>query len=129
MWEVARDECTARVRGESVTRRATCHSKRPPRRMNGSSVRFPAASGGNSRARVLAKWQSVPSTDHNCPTDKSESRMDGTHLTPVRVKLITRLRESRTESGKSPMATHGRGLPSTPDTDSVQGFRFIRSCK
>eukprot|EP00965_Chrysotila_dentata_P151130 4995072-Pleurochrysis_carterae.AAC.1 len=78
--------------------------------MNGSSVRFPVASGGNSRARMLPKWQSVPSTDHNCPTDKSESRMDGTHLTPVRVKLITRLRESRAESGKSPMATHGRGL-------------------
>eukprot|EP00965_Chrysotila_dentata_P039256 1304217-Pleurochrysis_carterae.AAC.2 len=97
--------------------------------MNGSSVRLPAVSGGNSRARVLAKWQSVPSTDHNCPTDNSESRMDGTHLTPVRVKLITRLRESRAESGKSPMATQGRGLPSTPDTDSVQGFRLIRSCK
>eukprot|EP00965_Chrysotila_dentata_P075006 2477958-Pleurochrysis_carterae.AAC.1 len=54
--------------------------------------------------------------------------MEGTHLTPVRVKSITRLRESRTKKRKSPMATQGRGFPSTPDTDSEQGFRFIRSC-
>eukprot|EP00965_Chrysotila_dentata_P116090 3837735-Pleurochrysis_carterae.AAC.1 len=54
--------------------------------------------------------------------------MDGAHRTPVRVKSITRLRESRTESGRTPMATHGRGFPSTPDTDSEQAFKFIRSC-
>eukprot|EP00965_Chrysotila_dentata_P145812 4817095-Pleurochrysis_carterae.AAC.1 len=94
MCDAARDEWTANVRGVCATRRATCHSNKPPRRMNGSSVRRPDESGGNSRARILAKWQSVLSTDHNCPTDKSESRMDGTHLTPVSVKSITRLRES-----------------------------------
>eukprot|EP00965_Chrysotila_dentata_P108980 3600320-Pleurochrysis_carterae.AAC.3 len=55
--------------------------------------------------------------------------MEGTHLTPVRVKLITRFRESRTKRDRSPMATHGRGFPSTPDTDSEQGFRFTRSCR
>eukprot|EP00965_Chrysotila_dentata_P142549 4711850-Pleurochrysis_carterae.AAC.3 len=97
--------------------------------MNGSNVRCPEASGGNSRARILAKWQSVLSFDHSCPTDKSESRMEGTHLTLVRVKLIIRLRESRTDRGKSPIATHGRGFPSTPDTDSEHGFKFTRSCR
>eukprot|EP00965_Chrysotila_dentata_P054783 1819421-Pleurochrysis_carterae.AAC.1 len=55
--------------------------------------------------------------------------MEGTQRTPVRVKSTTRLRESRAMSGKSPMATHGRGFPSTPDTDSEHGFKLIRSCK
>eukprot|EP00965_Chrysotila_dentata_P038807 1289807-Pleurochrysis_carterae.AAC.4 len=54
--------------------------------------------------------------------------MEGTQRTPVRVKSITRLRESRAESGRSPMATHGRGFPSTPDTVSEHGFKLIRSC-
>eukprot|EP00965_Chrysotila_dentata_P055815 1851230-Pleurochrysis_carterae.AAC.1 len=53
--DVARDEWTANVRAASVIRRATCQSNNPPRRMNGSSVRYPDESGGNSRARVLAK--------------------------------------------------------------------------
>eukprot|EP00965_Chrysotila_dentata_P129865 4292595-Pleurochrysis_carterae.AAC.5 len=97
--------------------------------MNGSNVRCPEASGSNSRARILAKWQSVLLADHSCPTDKSESRMDGTHLTSVRVKSIIRFRESRTKRGRSPTATQGRGFPSTPDTDSAQGFKFIKSCK
>eukprot|EP00965_Chrysotila_dentata_P125122 4135556-Pleurochrysis_carterae.AAC.3 len=45
--------------------------------MNGSSLRCPEASGGNSRARLLANWQSMPLVDHSWPTDNSESRMDG----------------------------------------------------
>eukprot|EP00965_Chrysotila_dentata_P132297 4374601-Pleurochrysis_carterae.AAC.1 len=57
MCEEAREEWTARVRCplRCESRRATCHSKRPPRRMNGSSLRCPESSGGNSRARILAK--------------------------------------------------------------------------
>eukprot|EP00965_Chrysotila_dentata_P170179 5617429-Pleurochrysis_carterae.AAC.2 len=57
MCEDAREEWTARVRWllERGSRCATCHSKRPPRRMNGSSLRCPEVSGGSSRARILAK--------------------------------------------------------------------------
>eukprot|EP00965_Chrysotila_dentata_P172230 5683655-Pleurochrysis_carterae.AAC.2 len=84
---------------------------------------FEKAPAANERQQ-----RAMPGGVGSCPTDKSESRMEGTHLTPIRVKLITRLRESRTKRGKSPMATHGRGFPSTPDTDSEQGFKFIRSC-
>eukprot|EP00965_Chrysotila_dentata_P138066 4567224-Pleurochrysis_carterae.AAC.1 len=35
-------------------------SNKPPRRMNGRSVRLPSDRGGSSRARTLPKWQSVP---------------------------------------------------------------------
>eukprot|EP00965_Chrysotila_dentata_P216206 6189247-Pleurochrysis_carterae.AAC.5 len=38
-------------------------------------------------------------------------------------------RESRTVSGRSPTATQGRGRPSTPETDSVQGRTLIRSSR
>eukprot|EP00965_Chrysotila_dentata_P079521 2622223-Pleurochrysis_carterae.AAC.1 len=64
--------------------------------MNGRSVRLPSARGGNSRARTLAKWQSVPSLDHSCPTERSDSRIDGTHRTLVRVYSRRRLWESLT---------------------------------
>eukprot|EP00965_Chrysotila_dentata_P206498 6183569-Pleurochrysis_carterae.AAC.1 len=62
MCKVACDEWAARVRQlvECGSRRATCHSNRPPRRMKGSNVRCPEASGGNSRAR-------------SCPTDSRET--------------------------------------------------------
>eukprot|EP00965_Chrysotila_dentata_P258496 6213238-Pleurochrysis_carterae.AAC.6 len=76
--------------------------------MNGKSVRLPSARGGSSRARTLPKWQSVPSFDHSCPTERSESRIDGTHRTSVRVYSRSRLWESLTVSGKSPTATQGR---------------------
>eukprot|EP00965_Chrysotila_dentata_P170178 5617429-Pleurochrysis_carterae.AAC.1 len=47
--------------------------------------------------------------------------MDGTQRTSVRVKSTIRFCESLTERGRSPTATQGRGLPSTPDTVSVHG--------
>eukprot|EP00965_Chrysotila_dentata_P013923 461822-Pleurochrysis_carterae.AAC.1 len=53
--------------------------------------------------------------------------MDGTQRTSVRVKSTIRFCESLTERGRSPTATQGWGLPSTPDTDSVQGRTFTRS--
>eukprot|EP00965_Chrysotila_dentata_P215918 6189070-Pleurochrysis_carterae.AAC.2 len=96
--------------------------------MNGSNVRCPEASGGSSRARILAKRQVVLSVDQSCPTERRESRMEGTRRTPVNVKSITRLRESRTDRGKSPTATHGRGFPFSPETDSEQDFRLFKSC-
>eukprot|EP00965_Chrysotila_dentata_P218191 6190450-Pleurochrysis_carterae.AAC.1 len=67
MYEDAREECTARARRllDRGSRCATWHSKRPPRRMNGRSLRCPEASGGNSRARILAKRQSVLSVDQS----------------------------------------------------------------
>eukprot|EP00965_Chrysotila_dentata_P180654 5963272-Pleurochrysis_carterae.AAC.2 len=52
--------------------------------------------------------------------------MEGTHRTSVRVNSTTLLCESRTDKGRSPTATQGRGFPSTPDTDSVQG-RMLRA--
>eukprot|EP00965_Chrysotila_dentata_P013395 443247-Pleurochrysis_carterae.AAC.3 len=64
------------------SRRRTCHSNRPPRRMNGRSVRLPSALGGNPRARTFPK---------------------------------------------SPTATHGRGLPSTPETVSEQDRTLTKS--
>eukprot|EP00965_Chrysotila_dentata_P037458 1245929-Pleurochrysis_carterae.AAC.3 len=90
MCEVARKEWTASVRQLVVrgSRRATCHSNRPSRRMNGSNVRCPEASG-----------------DHSFPTDRRKSRMDGTQRTPVSVKSMSRLRESRTDRGEAPAAT------------------------
>eukprot|EP00965_Chrysotila_dentata_P182595 6029081-Pleurochrysis_carterae.AAC.3 len=80
MCEVAREEWIASERpGVSMLlRRRTCHSNRPPRRMNGRKVRFPWSSGGSSSARTLPKRQSVRSFVHNCPTERRESRMDGT---------------------------------------------------
>eukprot|EP00965_Chrysotila_dentata_P139416 4610015-Pleurochrysis_carterae.AAC.6 len=51
--------------------------------------------------------------------------MEGTHRTSVRVNSTIRFCESLTESGRSPTATHGRGFPSTPDTDSAQGRTFV----
>eukprot|EP00965_Chrysotila_dentata_P138947 4595235-Pleurochrysis_carterae.AAC.2 len=75
--------------------------------MNGRRVRRLSASGGSWRARTSAKWQSVSAVDQSWPTDKSESRTDGTQRTP-----------SLTMSGRSPNATQGRGQPSTPETDS-----------
>eukprot|EP00965_Chrysotila_dentata_P139571 4614540-Pleurochrysis_carterae.AAC.2 len=56
--------------------------------MNGRSVRLPSALGGNSRARSFPKWQS----------------------------LRNLFFDSRTVRAWSPTATHGRGLPSTPET-------------
>eukprot|EP00965_Chrysotila_dentata_P040482 1342842-Pleurochrysis_carterae.AAC.1 len=57
MCDVAREEWTASVRElfERGSRRATCHSNRPPRQMNGSNLRCPEALGGNSRARVYSR--------------------------------------------------------------------------
>eukprot|EP00965_Chrysotila_dentata_P200431 6179972-Pleurochrysis_carterae.AAC.2 len=86
-------------------RRRTCHSNKPPRRINGRRVRLPSACGGSSRARTFPKWQSVLSLDQSCPTESSESRIDGTH------------------------PTHERGLPSTPKTVSEHERTFIRSRK
>eukprot|EP00965_Chrysotila_dentata_P221040 6192156-Pleurochrysis_carterae.AAC.4 len=67
MCDVAREEWTASVRElvDRGSRRATCHSNRPPRQMNGSNLQCPEASGGNSRARVFAKWQSVLFVDQS----------------------------------------------------------------
>eukprot|EP00965_Chrysotila_dentata_P248607 6208433-Pleurochrysis_carterae.AAC.5 len=53
--------------------------------------------------------------------------MEGTQRTSVRVKSTIRFCDSRTESGRPPTATQGRGLPSTPDTVSVQGRTLVRS--
>eukprot|EP00965_Chrysotila_dentata_P255123 6212109-Pleurochrysis_carterae.AAC.2 len=129
MCDVAREECTASVRGleEHGWRRATCHSNSPPRRMNGNNLRCPEASGGSSSARVLAKWQSVLFADQSRPTERSESRMDETQRTSVRVKSIIRFCESLANSGRSPTATQGLGFPSTPDTVSVHGRMFTKS--
>eukprot|EP00965_Chrysotila_dentata_P013149 433617-Pleurochrysis_carterae.AAC.1 len=87
MCEVAREEWIASERPGvfRLSRRRTCHSKRPPRRMKGRDARVPFPSGGSSSARTLPKRQSVRSFVHNCPTERSESRMDGTHRTLVRV--------------------------------------------
>eukprot|EP00965_Chrysotila_dentata_P221041 6192156-Pleurochrysis_carterae.AAC.5 len=52
--------------------------------------------------------------------------MEGTHRTSVRVKSTIRFCESRTDRGRSPTATQGRGFPCTPDTDSVQDRMFTR---
>eukprot|EP00965_Chrysotila_dentata_P078472 2585599-Pleurochrysis_carterae.AAC.1 len=87
MCEVAREECMARERPGTpgLQRRRTCHSNRPPRRMKGRKVRFPSWSGGSSKARTFPKRQSVRSFVHSCPTERRESRMDGTHRTSVSV--------------------------------------------
>eukprot|EP00965_Chrysotila_dentata_P226696 6195576-Pleurochrysis_carterae.AAC.1 len=61
-------------------RRVTCHSKSPPRRMNGRRVRSPSEMGGRTSARTLAKWQSVFALVQSCPTESSESRMEGTRV-------------------------------------------------
>eukprot|EP00965_Chrysotila_dentata_P169031 5581982-Pleurochrysis_carterae.AAC.1 len=66
--------------------------------------------------------------DHSCPTDSRESRMEGMHRTSVSVNSTIRFCESRTDRGRSPTATQGRGFPSTPDTDSEQGRTFTKSC-
>eukprot|EP00965_Chrysotila_dentata_P101425 3348561-Pleurochrysis_carterae.AAC.2 len=110
MCEVARDECMARARcgpGSTASRRVTCHSSNPPRRMNGSRVRCPRWSGAiSSRARTFAKRQSVPVVAQSCPTESSESRIEGTQRTPVSVRLTKRHRESRAVMGMSPIQRH-----------------------
>eukprot|EP00965_Chrysotila_dentata_P247442 6207754-Pleurochrysis_carterae.AAC.2 len=87
MCDVAREEWIARERpgASRGLRRRTCHSNRPPRRMNGRRVRFPSSPGGSSSAHTLPKWQSVRSFVHNCPTESNEPRMDGTQRTSVSV--------------------------------------------
>eukprot|EP00965_Chrysotila_dentata_P117317 3877607-Pleurochrysis_carterae.AAC.2 len=87
-----------RAGGAGKSLRITCHSNSPPRRMKGSSVRRPSASGGSRSDRTSAKWQSVPAVDQSWLTDKRESRIDGTQRTPVRVYLSNLLLESRTVS-------------------------------
>eukprot|EP00965_Chrysotila_dentata_P071262 2354715-Pleurochrysis_carterae.AAC.1 len=89
--------------------------------MKGKRVRCPLASGGSRRARTFANWQSMSAVDQSWLTDSNESRIEGTHRTPVSVYLSSLFRESRTVSGRSPTATQGRGRPSTPETNSVQG--------
>eukprot|EP00965_Chrysotila_dentata_P001524 50338-Pleurochrysis_carterae.AAC.2 len=53
--------------------------------MKGRSLRCPEASGGNTSARVLAKWQPVLFVDQSWPTESRESRIEGTHRTSVKV--------------------------------------------
>eukprot|EP00965_Chrysotila_dentata_P082547 2724845-Pleurochrysis_carterae.AAC.1 len=53
--------------------------------------------------------------------------MEGTQRTSVRDKRIRWPRESRAVIGMSPIATHGRGLPSTPVTVSAHGRAFTKS--
>eukprot|EP00965_Chrysotila_dentata_P133496 4414809-Pleurochrysis_carterae.AAC.1 len=62
MCDVAREEWIASERAGRVGElsRITCHSNNPPRRMKGSDVRRPFASGGSRSERTSAKWQSVP---------------------------------------------------------------------
>eukprot|EP00965_Chrysotila_dentata_P094645 3129924-Pleurochrysis_carterae.AAC.1 len=75
----------------------------------GSRVRVPSEARARSSARTLAKRQSVLFCCHSCPTESSESRIDGTQRTPFMVKLWGRPRSSLAVTGMSPMATHGRG--------------------
>eukprot|EP00965_Chrysotila_dentata_P104358 3445959-Pleurochrysis_carterae.AAC.1 len=112
---------SVRARAADGALRTTSHSKSPPRRIKGKRVRCPWASGGSWRARTFANWQSMSAVDQSWPTDSNESRIEGTHRTPMSVYLSSLFRESRIVSGRSPTATQGRGRPSTPETDSVQG--------
>eukprot|EP00965_Chrysotila_dentata_P085422 2817986-Pleurochrysis_carterae.AAC.3 len=61
MWEVARDEWMASDRPFVLgcSRRRTCHSNSPPRRMKGRNVRSPLALGGSSSERTLCASRTV----------------------------------------------------------------------
>eukprot|EP00965_Chrysotila_dentata_P220641 6191910-Pleurochrysis_carterae.AAC.1 len=87
----------------------------------GSCVRAPVESGASTSARSLAKRQSVLFNCQSCPTESKESRIDGTHRTPVIRKSWSRPRSSLAVTGMSPIAVQGRGTASTPDTDSLHG--------
>eukprot|EP00965_Chrysotila_dentata_P146048 4824595-Pleurochrysis_carterae.AAC.3 len=69
----------------------------------GSRVREPVVSGASTNAHTSAKRPSVLFCCYSCPTQSRESRIDGTHRTPVIRKLQRRPCWSLAVAGMSPI--------------------------
>eukprot|EP00965_Chrysotila_dentata_P118677 3923820-Pleurochrysis_carterae.AAC.1 len=97
--------------------------------MKGRRRRWPWSSGASSMTQVPAKRQSMPAEAQSCPTDRSESVIEGTHRTPERVKLTVCPRSSLVDTCMSPIATQRCGAPSTPRTDVPHAVALCKSAK